>query len=101
MTTLFTLFGFCGAFLLFLYLLRIKDAMKRLIKNTVPRDSNERKFKERGLQFAAREIKRRCPLCRMPLADDEYLVCAMGPDLGQTQKRQAHIYGCKNCFSGA
>ena len=95
------LLGFCSALLLFLYLLRMKDSVGRVVKGITPDYFNKTKIKETELHFTGTEIKRRCPLCRMPLGDDEYLVCAMGPDLGQGQKRQAHIYGCKNCFSGA
>ena len=103
MTALFTLFGFGSALLLFLYLLRMKERLGQIVKKAVPGSSplNETKIKGASINFAGTEIKRRCPVCRMPLEDDEYLVCAMGPDLGQNQKRQAHIYGCKNCFSGA
>ena len=98
------LFGLGSALLLFLYLLRMKEAWRRVVRapaSDPPPLLKERKIKGRAIHFSGSGIKRKCPVCRMPLYDDEYLVCAMGPDLGQGQKRQAHIYGCKNCFSGA
>lgn len=52
----------------------------------------------RALNMKASERPRLCPVCGTLLTQEEYLIAAIFPDLGPTQKRQAHIYGCPHCY---
>ena len=86
-----SLIGLCGAILLFLYFLQIEQSVKEGLAR-----------KSKGNNYTYQKIEptriRVCPVCNVTLSSKEYLICAMGSELGREKKRKVQIYGCNQCI---
>jgi len=93
MLTFVTLAALSIAVIVFLNVLSIPGRKSSPIAS--PR---ERGDAARILKMKGPERPRICPVCGTLLTIDEYLIAAIAPEVGQGQKRQAHIYGCPHCY---
>ncbi|MCB1173581.1 MAG: hypothetical protein KDK39_08455 [Leptospiraceae bacterium] len=100
MMGIITLLGLVVGALIFINLVHAKSQMDGidLSLEADQRIKKGRKTDPFNDRSRIRVDHRMCPVCRTPLAADEYLMCAMDKERPNQTKRQVHIYGCPHCF---
>ena len=90
------------AFIVFLQCLNLKDSIGDRIasrskkKNQAWQASLAPVPKVTEQPLGTRE--RVCPVCKMALNQEEYLICATQSKTNEAKVNKIHIYGCKHCF---
>ena len=97
-STIAYILGIGIAVTIFLNLLSAKDSLKKTQKKEKPEGPEILDAKKVFQMKTDRPRPRICPVCGTLLNQDEYLIAAIEPER-EGQKRQAHIYGCKYCFT--
>lgn len=100
MTTLITLFGLAIGVLVFLNLLHTKAKLEGEDLSIKEDDNIRNLIKDRRKSKSLNNAPQRriCPICKTLLLQQEYLLCAMQPEVRNQKRRQVHIYGCPHCF---
>ena len=97
LSTIAYILGITIAVTIFLNLLSTKDFLKKADKKGKkdPEILDARKVFQMKSNVPRPRI---CPVCGTLLNQEEYLIASIEPER-EGQKRQAHIYGCKYCFT--
>ncbi|MDH5657364.1 MAG: hypothetical protein OEZ34_15740 [Spirochaetia bacterium] len=96
-STIAYILGLVVAVTIFLNLLSAKESLKKKEKKE-KKDPEILDAKKVFQMKSDRPRPRICPVCGTLLNQDEYLLASIEPEK-EGQKRQAHIYGCKYCFT--
>lgn len=105
LSSVVTVLGLAVAVIIFLNLLSAKHTVKNIFPGGNSRNGNGHNplppaMDARKVYQSKMEVRPRiCPLCGTLLEQSEYLYAALEPETANGRKRQAHIYGCRYCFS--
>lgn len=100
MLTLITAAGLILAVIVFLNLISAGKVQKLESDDLAERPrANVRKIMAAQAESPQQPRLRLCPLCGTVLNQDEYLFASFLDEPPGGGKRQAHIYGCRHCFT--